>query len=358
MLDKSITSNNFYKKNLEYSRLAFEKDNMLPHRYVLVLTNLCNLACSFCFQDRRKNPNRMFFEDWEKFIDEVPNNSRITLTGGEPLVFKEFDKLLKLCTHKCETNIVSNGLLLDQKKIDLFLSEKNFKVLGISIDTIGNVNRDFKPGAWEKLVKSIQDFKKQRDKVGHDCAIDIKTVVLEENIQDLFEIHKYCAEILESDTHSIQLLKGSEIQHSDLMFEHESINKRYKAYKYEKFEELINQLNKIREYNFKFKKKAYLHPNIINLNSDTPITKEKYFFLNNEDHDSSKFNTCLSPWTSLHVNVDGNVFPCMAVPMGNAKKQSLKEIFFSEKFKNFRNAIRNKKTLNGCNRCGWLKSSL
>lgn len=357
MTDNSITANNLYNKYLQSSQLAFDKDDMLPHRYVLILTNLCNLACSFCFQDRKKNPERMEFEDWKKFINEIPFDSRLTLTGGEPLVFKGFDELFKLSTQKCDTNMVSNGLLLSEKKIDLLLSAERFKVLGISIDTIGNTSRDFKPGQWEKLVTSLKNFRKKRDSIKHHCAIDLKTVVLDENISDLFEIHKFFKEELQCDTHSLQLLKGAEIQYSDLMFDYETIDKKYKAYEYKKFDILIEQLNKIREYNVKYNKKSYLHPNIINLNSDKEILMSDYLYLNNKDHDVSKFKGCLSPWTSLHVNVDGNVFPCMAVPMGNVKRQSIKEIFFSEKFKHFRKTIREKKTLNGCNRCGWLKAS-
>ena len=45
----------------------------------------------------------------------------------------------------------------------------------------------------------------------------------------------------------------------------------------------------------------------------------------------------------------------MAVSMGNVKTTSIKEIFFSEKFKDFRRKIDEKNTLRGCNRCGWLK---
>jgi len=116
MPDNSTTANHLYSKNVKYSQLAFDKDNMLPHRYVLVLTNLCNLACSFCFQDRKKNSNRMSYNDWIKFINQIPNNSRLTLTGGEPLVFKGFDEIFSLSSKKCDTNIVSNGLLLDKKK--------------------------------------------------------------------------------------------------------------------------------------------------------------------------------------------------------------------------------------------------
>ena len=74
------------------------------------------------------------------------------------------------------------------------------------------------------------------------------------------KINKYCFEVLGADTHSLQLLKGSEIQHSDLMFDDDSMHKKYNAEQYKKFDELINQLNHIREYNFKYKKRGYLHP--------------------------------------------------------------------------------------------------
>ena len=133
------------------------------------------------------------------------------------------------------------------------------------------------------------------------------------------------------------------------------IHSQYKAYKYPEFNELIKQLDKIRDYNFLHNNKSYLHPNIIPLNSNEKITVEKYSFLNEENHDPSNYETCYSPWTSVHVNVDGNLFPCMAVSMGNVKNENLQEIIFSEKFKNFKNEIRVKKTINGCNRCGWLK---
>ena len=45
----------------------------------------------------------------------------------------------------------------------------------------------------------------------------------------------------------------------------------------------------------------------------------------------------------------------MAVPMGNVKTTKLPEIIFSAEFKKFKDIIREKGTINGCNRCGWLK---
>ena len=357
-IKRHITANKLYEKNVLYSKKSFELENLLPHRYVLVLTNLCNLACTFCFQERKKNPERMTTENWLNFIKQIPQNSRISMTGGEPLVYKDFEKIFKIASSNNETNIISNGLLLSEKIIDTLLSEKNFKVLGISIDTIGNTNRDFKAGQWDRLVKNIKLFKNKRDKMNHDCAIDIKTVVLDENVKDLVEINRFVAEELEADTHSIQLLKGADIQHSDVMFEYDKIHFNYKAHRYLQFDLLIDQLEKIRKYNIQNNKRSYLHPNIIPLNDNNEITVEKYSFLNSEKHEPANYGTCYSPWTSVHINVDGNLFPCMAVSMGNVKNEKLKDIIFSDKYKEFKDVIKEKKTVNGCNRCGWLKNKI
>ena len=345
----------FYKKNVDYSKKSFQDKNLLPHRYVFILTNLCNLACTFCFQERKKRADRMSTEDWLELLKQIPNDSRVTLTGGEPLVYKDFEKIFVEANKKCQTNMITNGLLINDKFIDLFLGEKNFINLGISIDNIGNTNRDFKAGKWEILVNNIKKFRDKRDAIKGKTVINIKSVVLDETIPNLFDIHKFCVEELGSDTHDLQLLKGAEIQYADFMFDYHDIHKEYKAHKYEDFKELINQLNLIREYNIKNNSKCFLHPNIINLNSDKEILENDFGHLNNEDHNSNLFAKCLSPWTSVHINVDGNLFPCMAVSMGNVKNTPLKEIIFSEKFESFKKIIDEKNTINGCNRCGWLK---
>ena len=298
----------------------------------------------------------MSTEDWLKLLKQIPSQSRITLTGGEPLVYKDFEKIFVEANKNSQTNMITNGLLINDKVIDLLTSQKNFINLGISIDNIGNTNRDFKTGKWEELVSNITKFREKRDKIKSKTVINIKSVVLDETIPNLFNIHKYCVEVLGSDTHDLQLLKGAEIQYADFMFNYNDIHKEYKAHKYENFKEFINQLNLIREYNIKNNSKCFLHPNIIDLNSKNEILVSDFDYLNNENHDSKHFAKCLSPWTSVHINVDGNLFPCMAVSMGNVKNTPLKDIIFSDKFEDFKKTIDKNNTINGCNRCGWLKS--
>ena len=47
-MGNSLEANAYYKRQNDYAKLAFEKNNLMPRRYVLILTNLCNLACWFC----------------------------------------------------------------------------------------------------------------------------------------------------------------------------------------------------------------------------------------------------------------------------------------------------------------------
>ena len=353
-----LTANSVYKQQSEYGKIAFEKGNLMPKRYVFVLTNLCNLKCTFCFQERKKRADRMHTEDWLNVVSQIPKQSRITLTGGEPLVYKDFDMIFAKANEFCQTNIITNGLLLDDQIVEKLIDQKNFKILGVSIDTIGNINRDFKAKQWEALVTRLNKFVDLRDEKGHGAALDIKTVILDENIQDLFLIHKFIMENLKADTHSLSMLKGATIQHSDLMFDFKQINSDYEAYQYKNFNNLVNQLNSIKEYDYKYGYKSYMHPNLINLSDVKKLEEKDLIYLNDKKHNPKNFSACYAPWSSVHINVDGNLFPCMAVSMGNVKKTNLNEIIFSSDFKKFRNIIKEKGTINGCNRCGWLKPKI
>ena len=68
-------ANDFYNRQVEFSKLSFEKGNLLPRRYVFVLTNLCNLKCSFCFQERKKRSDRMLTNDWINLINQIPKKN-------------------------------------------------------------------------------------------------------------------------------------------------------------------------------------------------------------------------------------------------------------------------------------------
>jgi radical SAM protein with 4Fe4S-binding SPASM domain len=344
--------NKIYLRHKELTEKIFNSKDMLPSRYVLVLTNLCNLNCSFCYQEKKYNPNSMSTKDWINLIKQFPDYSRVTLTGGEPFLYKGFKEVFHKSASKYECNIISNGTLLTKELIDFLLSYKNFKTLSISVDTIGNTNRNIKSSDWKKVTKMLHYFIKQRDKINKECKLDIKTTVLDENIEDLYDIHRYCIEELRADFHSFQLLKGSALQHSDKLYSYNDIFSDHSAYVYKKFDILKEQFNLIREYNMQNKISSFVHPKVVDL---MDYDDTNFDFINNKKHDPNLYELCKFPWSSVHINYDGNLIPCLSIPMGNVKHHSLKDILNSPNAIRFKEDLKKYKTFNACNRCGWLK---
>lgn len=342
----------FHDKHEIITNKIYSGELQMPHRYVFVLTNLCNLDCHFCFQDRDKRSDAMTTEDWLNVIKQLPDYARVTFTGGEPLAFKDFELIVEQVAQKHDCNMITNGLLLSEKRIDFLLNTKNFKVLSISIDDIGNHNRDVKPRQWEKLEHLIEYFHAKKLELESECVLDIKTVVLDKNAEDLFEIHKYCIEKLKANTHAFQFLKGSPLQHSDKMHSFQSMFEPSSAPVYERFDVIMEQLELVRQYNQSSPARAFVHPKICDLNSPLPVPKIS--FINNAKFRPIDFEPCKFPWSSVHINVDGHLFPCIAVSMGNVKQMSLHEIITGPIFTEFKDTL-SKNLVEGCNRCGWIR---
>jgi len=349
-------SQEFHIRHELLTELAYNSPGMLPARYVFVLTNLCNLDCSFCYQRRDLRDDRMTTEDWLKVIAQLPDYARVTLTGGEPMMFNGFQEIFSVVAAEHYCNIISNGLLLDKKKVDFLLGFQKFRVLAISVDNVGNTIRDVKERSWLRMEKMLAYFVERKRNVNPDCLLECKTVILDDNADELMDIHRYCVEILGCDHHTFQLLKGSPIQHADFMFPFDAIEKKSCAQVYKRFETIKQQLMLIQDYNERTGAKSFLHPSFADLNK--LVSLECLDVLNCTDHISQNFEPCKFPWSSMHINVDGNMFPCMAVSVGNVKDQSISEMINGDKCRDFRDLLRKKGTVEGCNRCGWIRPNM
>jgi MoaA/NifB/PqqE/SkfB family radical SAM enzyme len=343
----------FHDKHEDFTEIAYNGSGMLPHRYVFVLTNLCNLRCSFCFQRRDRRKDAMTAEDWMRLAEQLPPYARVTMTGGEPFVFPGFEPVFSHVAEQFECNIISNGVLLTEERIDLILSYPKFRVLSISIDNVGNTLRGVTEKQWAHVEKMMKYFIEKRDEVHSNCVLDAKTTILDENAEDLLEIYKYCVEELGCDYHSFMFLKGSPIQHADYMFKFNDILKKSYAPVYKRFDAIKQQLELIRQYNLRMGKSAFLHPSIASLISEKPLPNIDY--INEKNYIKDNYLSCKFPWSSVHINVDGSLFPCMAISMGNVKETPLSDIINGKKFTRFKDLIRKEGTVEGCNRCGWLR---
>ena len=350
-----MTNTTYHQNRLE----ARSTKREMPYRYVFILTNLCNLRCSFCFQEKKYLPGSIDSTKWIEIIKSLPSGSHITLTGGEPLLFKDFEKILDAIHSDITFNIITNGLLLNKETSARLLKHNSFKGISISIDDIGNKSRDFTDSQWEDLMDNIKSFKELRDNLTEESSqpyLDIKTVVHGGNQENILEMAQYSNNNIKPNTHMFMLIKGSPIQHSDTMYAYSEIFSEPEyapEYDMHKLQDKIDELhNFVNSQNVSVK--YFLHPKIHDFYKDESI-EDLSSYIDVEIHDPNIFADCRAPWESVHINNDGNVFPCLAFSVGNIKQESIYEIINSDKMNSFKAKLEECGTLPACKQCGYLQ---
>jgi len=353
MINHNSEKEEFYNRHEHFTDRAYDSPDLLPDRYVFIITNLCNLRCPFCIQKKHMIKNHMTESDWITVADTLPPYARVTLTGGEPFLSPAFKPVFTYIAERFDCNIITNGTLLSEEILELLLSYPRLKVISLSVDDIGNTLRNLEGEQWEHMEQMIRLLLKKRSLNASSLVLDVKTMILDENADNLFKIYKYCVENLQCDTHSFQFLKGSPLQHADYMFKMEEMYRESRAYIYRRFEMIKAQLEKVRHYNITNNRRSFLHPPAHSL---TAASSNSFLeSMNSGTHNKHHFSPCKFPWSSVHINSDGNLFPCLAIPMGNVKEKPLTEIIFGPRYMEFKRIIKEEGTVEACNRCGWLR---
>lgn len=128
----------------------------------LVYDYKCNFRCHHCSEEKvKKNGSRFFtIEDVRELSRQADEMglAHFVLTGGEPLVFKDFDKIIEaIDPDKFYITSDTNGWFLDEKKA------KHLKSIGVdkiqlSLDSLDPSEHDTfrrKQGAHERCLKAI-----------------------------------------------------------------------------------------------------------------------------------------------------------------------------------------------------------
>ena len=137
-------------------------------------------------------------------IDQLAPWTILSLTGGEPFMREDFPDILEYALRKKKCNMVTNASLITDSDIDLIVN-RNLLLIGISLDGIGIIHDTVRnrTGVFEKAVATIRKIQERKKKLNTRFPlIDIKTLILRENLHQLGEILK-TAEALGADFLSI-----------------------------------------------------------------------------------------------------------------------------------------------------------
>jgi MoaA/NifB/PqqE/SkfB family radical SAM enzyme len=136
-----------------------------PKRLQILPTMRCNYRCLMCFQseDMHKNGAELDFGIMEKIEHVLPYVKSVYFTGGEPLLYHEYDRMLEMLgKYRCELSISTNGSLLSGKRLDMVA--KTMRMVKISIDaadpdTYAKIRRN---GDFSRVVRNIIDLQKKK----------------------------------------------------------------------------------------------------------------------------------------------------------------------------------------------------
>ncbi len=138
------------------------KSSLIPVLDIYI-TGKCNFRCPYCFGEETKNDD-ISIQLFNKVLDFCSHyNITLGLTGGEPLLHKNFRELVTLSKTKQVPLILrTNGMLL-KEYLDIL---NQFEWIGISLDGIDDVNNQLRPNAnnysytaEEKLKIPLENIK-------------------------------------------------------------------------------------------------------------------------------------------------------------------------------------------------------
>ena len=351
------TLRDLYSK-ISYSRL-FEKSGraIMPLRFFFELTHLCNLNCPYCYIGKDRKKEELTTSQWFDVINQIPFWSFITLVGGEPLIREDFCEILEYASKKVlkKVNVVTNGILINEKVIHSFIKSKML-LLSVSLDgweENHDKNRD-KKGIFKKITDNLDELTNQIVFSNSKLMIDIKTIVLKDNLEDILKLYEYCTnkgfEFL-----SISFLRNNFLKQNSFLydtFDEVFYKPDYPIELYfdlDKFKEIYFELNKMKKYS---KTKIRFAPKFDNKNPEIELKLIENFFTKYNKKDVKEiYQPCLYPFSNTIINPSGDIYPCLSYKMGNVKEQKIIDIINNTKYRCFRKNLKYSKIFSSCQMC-------
>lgn len=161
----------------------------------LILTNACNLSCTYCYEQHNKDFGRFTNESLLKAYRFLVNSNNrqkkvFNFFGGEPLIHKDIilDFIRKnkeelqensRCDFNTVVGIVTNGLLFTKELIDEYLSY-DFTYILISLDT-DRSEVDHREIGQDKINKLLDDIEYMPDEPKAQKRVTIRCTLSREN---------------------------------------------------------------------------------------------------------------------------------------------------------------------------------
>lgn len=313
----------------------------------LEVTNRCNLLCETCPRtfDALEPPADMSWELFTRIVNQLPNVARVVLHGvGEPMLVKSLPRMIRyLKDRDVYVLFNTNGTLLTPKQRQPLI-ETGLDELRVSLDAadaksfIAVRGKNF----FHRIVCNVREFTSlQRDTGATTPRVSLWLTGLKETIGQL------SAFVRLADTMGVRA-----VYLQRLVFDEPG----YGLARGESslFESLrADEIQAIEE--------ATQLARDLGITFDASGATEPGLSLKRQD-DPQPWSACRRPWSLMYFTAHGRALPCCVAPfsargyatytLGDATQQTLREIWNSSAYQQFRGELLSDSPPKPCANCG------
>lgn len=199
-------------ENTESFQLKHDIDKPRLSSIQFELTGKCNERCIHCYipNPKKDHGKTMSLQLVKQVIDEFAalGGLHVTLSGGEALIHKDIQEILRYCRAKdLQISLLSNLTLLNDDLI-LTLKEVNMSIVQTSLYSMDPEIHDFitmRKGSWESTMASIKKLH------AADIPVQISCPVMKANAHGYTEVMKFAKSFkMKSQTDYIMMAQSDQ----------------------------------------------------------------------------------------------------------------------------------------------------
>lgn len=313
----------------------------------LEVTNRCNLLCETCPRtfEELEPPADMSWELFTKIVDQVPNVARVVLHGvGEPMLVETLPRMIRYLKDRGTYVLFNtNGTLMQPKRFQELI-DTGLDELRVSLDAADRASyarvrgKDF----FDRIVRDVGKFIAFKKQVGSATpAVSLWLTGMKETVEQLPAFVHLAASMGVTDVHLQRLVfdeGGYGMARADLsLFESTQ----------------AEELSAIEA--------AQALGRDLGVTLDASGATEPGMSLKRQSEDQP-WATCRRPWSLMYFTAHGRALPCCIAPfsvrgysnytLGDATQQSLREIWNSPAYRDFRTSLLSSAPPAPCQNCG------
>lgn len=321
----------------EYMKMIGENfQNVLsaPVEVSCEVTSRCNAKCMHCSVSETRSYTELATEAWQKIIGSLSELKvfSILLTGGEPLLRRDLEEVVRMCaSQKMITGISTNGYLLSEERIDSLVSAGAVG-FAISLDGIDARTHDtFRglEGLYDRVIAAIEMLVEKKVELG------VLVCITKMNLNQITDI--------------IQLLDNMGVSQVSLLRLKMTGRAKETPWLNPDVTDYITLLKKIHLLQKELETMTILYPDVPMKFFEKSVGADFYETLKKE----GKIELCGAGIISCAISSNGNIKPCDIsgdVSLGNIAEHSLKEVWDSSSILKGLRTL-NKKDYTPCGQC-------